>query len=327
MGCGTVSRLFYAPAIEELRRRQRIGDVTVCDLHPQAADELGGTLKAHVCPDLDSGLAKQSDLVIIATPPALHRPQVERALAVGCHVLCEKPLASRSTDAIAMKDAALSADRVLAVGHYKRFFPAAQQIKSLIHDQSLGKLRSIRLHEGGKFGWPVQNDSFFKKDKTPGGVLFDLGIHALDLLVAWLGNPTLERYWDDAAGGLEANAKVAVRWDQHDCRANLFFSRDWDTAMRWRFEFERATVDWTVNDADHLQIRLSGQSPYSLVSTLGDTHGRPADTHPQSFTRHIEHVIDAIAKGSPLRTSLDDSIGVLKLIEACYSRATMVQAS
>lgn len=326
MGCGTVSRLFYAPAIDELRRTGLVGDVVVCDLDGRAADWLAKTLHCRSRQHLDDGLAEAPNLVIIATPPALHRPQVERALAAGCHVLCEKPLASRSADAIAMKDAALSADRILAVGHYKRFFPAAQQIKSLIHDQSLGKLRSIRLQEGGKFGWPIQNDSFFKKDKTPGGVLFDLGIHALDLLVAWLGFPSLEHYWDDAVDGLEANAKVTLRWDQQDCRANLFFSRDWATAMRWRFEFERATVDWTVNDADHLRIRPCGKSPFDLETVLTDARCRPADTHPQSFTRHLQHVIAAVCDDAPLQTSLDDSIGVLQLIETCYSRASMAEA-
>ena len=319
VGCGTVSRLFYAAAIAELQRKRSIGNISVCDSNLRSAQSLAKNLNARTHEHLTHGLATRPTLVIIATPPAIHKVQVEESLNAGCHVLCEKPLASNALDAMSMKDVAKQTKKILAVGHYKRFFPAAQQIKTIIDEKSFGKLDSIVMHEGGKFSWPVESDSFFKKYKTPGGVLFDLGIHALDLLVWWLGRPTIEHYWDDAAGGLEANAKVLLNWGDLGCKAKLFFSRDWQTSMRWRFEFERAYVDWKVNDAKNLVIRFKTDQPYELSSELMATDGYSVDSHAQSFTRHLKHVLESITEASPLRTSVADSIEVLELIERCYS--------
>src|SRR5439155_153332 len=45
------------------------------------------------------------ELVVIATPPHLHRAIAVSALASGAHVLCEKPLAMTRADAEAMMDA------------------------------------------------------------------------------------------------------------------------------------------------------------------------------------------------------------------------------
>ena len=46
------------------------------------------------------------DIVVVATPPALHLPILKAATAAGCHVVCEKPLATSSAEARAMVAAA-----------------------------------------------------------------------------------------------------------------------------------------------------------------------------------------------------------------------------
>lgn len=103
------------------------------------------------------------------------------------HVLCVKPLACTLNEANQMVAAAQTADRLLAVGLFRRFFPALQTIKALVAGGALGTPTSFHFAEGGAFNWPAASASFFQKQHSQGGVLLDLGVHLLDLSCWWFG--------------------------------------------------------------------------------------------------------------------------------------------
>ena len=63
------------------------------------------------------------DAVVVASPPNVHREQVQAAIASGAHVLCEKPFAITAEDAWAMTDAARAAGRHLLVAFGWNFMP------------------------------------------------------------------------------------------------------------------------------------------------------------------------------------------------------------
>ena len=67
-------------------------------------------------------------LVIVALPHNLHAPVTIKALEAGAHVLCEKPMARTVEECDLMLNAAAAADRLVAVGHFRRFFPVAKLI-------------------------------------------------------------------------------------------------------------------------------------------------------------------------------------------------------
>lgn len=64
-------------------------------------------------------LCEAVDVVVVASPDALHREHAQRAAAAGRHVLCEKPLTVDARDADAL--AALAAPVTLAVNFPYRF--------------------------------------------------------------------------------------------------------------------------------------------------------------------------------------------------------------
>jgi predicted dehydrogenase len=325
VGCGAVSRLFYLPSLRELARHGILKTVAVVDPAAAARNAIAGELHATPCATLAEGLAAGARLAIIATPPKFHREQVEAAFAAGLDVLCEKPLASSVADGEAMLAAAARTGRTLAAGHYKRFFPAHRALKRLIERQTFGPLRSVDLHEGGRFSWPAATDSFFRKEQTPGGVLLDIGVHVLDLLLWWLGEPQRFTYADDADGGLEANCRFDATFPG-DVRVCLRLSRDWPTPNCYVFRFERATLHCRVNASNQLELTLD-DLPMTFAAELRDpvspaTLDRTTalESNPQAFIAQLADVCAAVRDARPPFIPGAEGLRPLRLIGQCYQQ-------
>ncbi|MBW6455933.1 MAG: Gfo/Idh/MocA family oxidoreductase, partial [Trueperaceae bacterium] len=89
-----------------------------------AASETG----AEAFSDATDALALGPEAVSVCTPTYLHAHYAILALEAGAHVLCEKPVALKLSDAYAMRDAAAAAGRELRIGFMRRFDPAFDQL-------------------------------------------------------------------------------------------------------------------------------------------------------------------------------------------------------
>ncbi len=316
IGCGAVSRLFYQPAILELIARNEVRLAAVVDPLEHARVTLLEKLpSAQSVNDLRQVEAPAGSLAIVASPPRFHSAHCHAALERGWHVLCEKPMATTASDCAAMTAAAEAADRILAVGLYKRFFPSSDYLRGLCQGGALGRLLSFDLQEGGPFTWPAASPSFFVKSETPGGVLLDIGVHVLDLLLWWLGDPASFDYADDAMGGLETNAVLKLAYAS-GAKGKIHLSRDWTTRQLYSFEFERGSVEWTVNQANAITVQLKGLP--ALQGTLVDSLAVPAYTNPQCFIAQLQNVVAAVRGQAVVRVNGRDGERVTRLIEDCY---------
>ena len=319
VGCGAVSQLFYTPALHALEATGLLRVAALVDPAEPARRILQAAFPgAQSAATLDAVAVPDGALAVIASPPRWHAAQTRAAFARGWHVLCEKPMDASSAEADTMIAAAETAGRLLAVGHYKRFFPSSQYLKFLCGPAGpLGPLQSFSLAEGGPFTWPAASAGFFDRHQTPGGVLLDIGVHVFDLLLWWLGEPTHFAYADDAMGGLETNARVTL--DFGPVRGRVQLSRDWITPQRYEFEFAQGHVGWTVNDANGLSLTLNG-APFTLQGKLTGPTGAPAATNPQSFIAQLQQVVTAVRTGEPVLVDGRAGRRALHLIEACYAR-------
>ena len=321
VGCGAVSRFFYAPSFEALEASGFIKVEALVDPSPANREPLAALFpNAAQAANLED-VPLASRLVVIASPPKFHAKATIHALEKGATVLCEKPMASTVAEAETMIEAARANHALLAVGLYKRFFPACEALKGLLEKEPLGRLQHFTIEEGGKFGWQAASDSFFKKAVTPGGVLLDIGVHVLDLLLWWLNEPEAVRYEDDAMGGQEANCKIELTY-QNGVRGEVRLSRDWQTRNEYRFYFERGMVRYKVNEANQLEITADGM-PTSLAGNLRNSKG-VARTNPQSFIQQICNVAAAMKGSEPLRIPGEEGIRSLRLIEQCYANRRLM---
>lgn len=114
------------------------------------------------------------DAVIIATPVWTHYTLVLEALRHKKHILCEKPMAQRCTEAEEMFKLSEDTNLICAVGFNYRFFDITNCLLNEIKEESIQEIHiSIRRL--------FRND--WRKDET--SVLSDLGIHLLDLLAVF----------------------------------------------------------------------------------------------------------------------------------------------
>lgn len=130
------------------------------------------------------------DVVNVCTPNALHYEQVKKALLAGKHVYCDKPLATTVADAEELARLADKAGVTAQMCLNYRFLTATQRARQLVEEGFLGDITcfsAVYRHSGSvdpnkPMGW--------KQDAAMGGggVLFDLGSHALDLMY-WLLGP------------------------------------------------------------------------------------------------------------------------------------------
>ena len=332
VGCGAVSQYQYAPA---LRALERTGELKVAALVDPAERQRTSLLEifphASSVADLKDCQIDSSTLVIVASPPKWHAEQTIFGLQHGATVLCEKPMAANSEEAETMLRTSRESGSLLAVGLFRRFFPAAEMIKSLIDNKPFGALQNFTIQEGEKFGWGAASDSYFRRGVTYGGVLYDIGVHVLDLLIWWFGEPASFDYQDDAMGGIEANCLLDLSYSG-GVSGNVRLSRDWETRNSYTFYFEKGTVVFEAGYANRLNVLPTG-TPLMLSGELVEESMRhtlvkqPTRTNLQSFIEQIKNIVAAIKFGEPLRVPGEEGIRSLRLIEQCYANRTLMEMS
>lgn len=151
----------------------------VCDADAERRDAMKARY-GHIAALADSNeaLASDVDAVVIATPPTTHFPLAMQAIEAGKHALIEKPITTKSEDALTLHHAASDANRVLMVGHIFRSNPAVEVVKSILASGELGDIYYMACTRTnlGRFQRRVN-------------VMWDLGPHDLSILLYLLGEP------------------------------------------------------------------------------------------------------------------------------------------
>ena len=331
VGCGAVATQYYAPALREL---ERAGQVMVVALFDPAAERMAALrplfTRAACVGDVNELGKWGAELAIVASPPRFHAEQSIQLLQAGCAVLCEKPLATSVAEGEAMLAAADASQRMLASGLVRRFFPAAQTLRSILAQQGLGAVRSFSWQEGDYFRWPTQSAAFFRRTAAQGGVLLDIGVHVLDLLTWWWGPPVEIVFEDDAMGGVEANCRLRLSFAQgHSGEVRL--SRDWPLANRCTIQCEQGSLSWPLGEVDKVEIGFAGAS-YQLAGTaqpvatddLSARLGQASASFEQSFVNQLLNVMAALQGGAELVASGAEALPSLRVIEHCYRRRQLM---
>jgi len=183
IGFGYAGRTFHAPLIGSLPDLQL---VSVCSSRPEEA--------AAACPGVRLTRTPEAlmadpdvDLVVVATPNALHASLALQAIARGKHVLVEKPFSLDVAEARTVLDAAARAGVHVAAFQNRRWDSDFLTVQAAIADGSIGEVRHFESHFD-RFR-PQVRDRWREHDIPGGGIWYDLGPHLIDQALQLFGPP------------------------------------------------------------------------------------------------------------------------------------------
>ncbi len=129
--------------------------------------------------------APDVDAVFVMSPNDQHTPAVLAAAAAGKHVLCEKPLAMVEAEAQAMIAGCAAAGVQLRIGLHLRFERFLDRVAAVLQSGEIGTIRAVSIERAA----PLAERSAWREDPAQGGgILYDVGLHLLDLVPRLLGS-------------------------------------------------------------------------------------------------------------------------------------------
>ncbi len=121
----------------------RIEVAALCDVDPAPLAEVGEAFalgEDRLFTDFNHFLAAPTDIIMIATPIALHADQTVRSLQAGKHVLCEQTAAYTLDDCRAIVDAVRRTGRKYMMAENYTYYHYIRQWKKLIDAGRLGEI-------------------------------------------------------------------------------------------------------------------------------------------------------------------------------------------
>jgi predicted dehydrogenase len=166
-----------------LRAHPELDVVAGCDASGYLTDILTKYSGLRCYGDLDRMLGEESlDALVVATPSKLHVPMVEKALARGLHVFCEKPFVLDPADGERLVALAEEKRRVTQVGYHFRFVGAFKEAARLVQAGAIGTVHHVRAEAYGPVVLRPKGGTWRSAKSEGGGALYDYACHAIDLV-------------------------------------------------------------------------------------------------------------------------------------------------
>jgi predicted dehydrogenase len=290
------------------------------------------------------------DFVIIVTPNKFHFGIAKAALENGFHVVCDKPVTTKSEDAYELAELSRDKDLFFCVTYTYTGYPIIKHIRDLIAQGVLGHIRFIHgeypqdwlattLEETG------QKQAAWRTDPSLAGIsncVGDIGSHIENMisyltglkirsLCARLDNIIPSRPLDD-------NASIMLEYDNG--AKGLYWSSQIavgnDNPFKVRIFGSKAGVEWCQETPNHCRISYIDK-PTELISRGRDQMSAGAQRlsripsgHPEGYFEAFANIysifITALAKkisGEPLNEEdrdfpgIEEGIQGVKFIEKC----------
>lgn len=333
IGFGLAGRVFHAPfvsAVPGLKLEaivQRKGDEAQ-KAYPNA----------RILRSFDEAIHDATiSLIVVGTPNETHYDLAKQALTAGKHVVIDKPFSATSAEAQDLITIAREKNLVLAPFHNRRWDGDFKAVRKIVDSGELGRLATFESHFD-RFR-PLPREATWKEaGNDANGMLFDLGPHLVDQVLALFGAPeaiTASVRRDRDTTAIEDAFDITLRYPRMlaSCRATMLAA---EPAPRFlihgtRGSFRKygldpqepallagATVppvgdprDWLSEPEDAwgtLTIAPDPASPGTLVTTK-------VKTEPGDYRGYYASVRDAILGKAPLAVSPEDGYRVIRLLE------------
>ncbi len=299
--------------------------------------------------------AADVDLVHVCTPNQAHFADLAAAMRAGKHVYVDKPVTAglEEADKIAAMLPEYRGKAQVALQY--RFFPATLRAKELIDEGFVGPVTHFRaayLHSGSVD--PDKAVNWKSTDAAGGGVIRDLGSHALDLLM-WLIGPfesvnCVSRIWATERPSLDKPGTM-MKIDVEDVAVMLLRTEDGavgsleaskiatgtEDELRFEIHGRHGAMRFNLMDPNYLEIydgRLptgdgGGKRGWQKIAAV-QRYPAPGAKFPgpklsigwiRAHIHCLYSFLRAIADGTEPHPSLAEGIHLQRVLEAVRSSA------
>ena len=128
------------------------------------------------------------EAVLLCTPHSQHAKQVEEAARSGKHVFVEKPFTLCAESGERAANVCKRADRIIAVGHNRRFSAAVQEVKRMLEAGEFGTAVHCEANFSNPRSISYDADSWrANRTESPGGGIAGMGVHMIDAMTHFFG--------------------------------------------------------------------------------------------------------------------------------------------
>jgi len=259
------------------------------------------------------------DIVVVATPPHVHKDQAVAAAKAGKHILLEKAIATNVDDARAIRDAVAESGVKSAVSFVLRWNPLFDIIKKQLADDAIGRvfMGEVDYFHGigpwyGQFAWNV-------KKEVGASSLLSAGCHALDALRYFMGGEVAEVSQYATSGGGEHFK--AYEYPPTTCTILRFadgrigkVASCIECVQPYVFNINLVGTHGTIkNNQIWSTAKYPGQTSWVQVPTILPDSG---DVTHHPFSDLASHLIDCIENKVESHASIADAF---KSHEICYA--------
>jgi predicted dehydrogenase len=314
-GCGGISQAWLNP-IQEIEGLELVGLVDLVEAAARQRAEQFNLTGVEISADLPRLLDNtRPDIVFDCTLPTAHASVTLEALAHGCHVLGEKPLADSMENARRMVTAAQDAGKIYAVMQNRRHNPHIRAVRQFLQSGQIGPITTLNsdFFIGAHFG------GF--RDLMQHVLLLDMAIHTFDQARFLSGADPVSVYckeWNPAGSWYAHGASAVAVFEMTGgvvytyrgswCAEGLMTSWESD----WRIVGQGGTACW--DGAEGMKAETAAPSgkffsdltPAEIAPYTGSETGGHASL--------IRDFIDCLRTGRTPETICTDNIKSLAMV-------------
>ena len=310
VGCGSIGSRHIRNLIQCGER-----NITAVDVSRDRREEASAAYGVGAAATLDDALKDGANVVFVTLPNAFHYDVLKQAIASGCHVFCEKPLASASDGVDELVAQAREKRLVGFMGSNFKFHPSFSKMKQLIEDGTIGRVLSARALCGQYLPdwhpWEDYRQGYSARSDLGGGVLLDS--HEFTYMTWLLGPVSSVACMSDRISDLEIDTE-----DTASILLKMSSGAQAEIHLDYTQRAYQRSYDLCGSIGSlHWNIRDRCVKVYSADSGVWTVHEEPAyyDLN-QMYVEQTRHFLSCLRGEAEPATTLEEGLRTLRLIEA-----------
>ncbi len=312
IGCGNVTEVKSGPAFNKVNNSMLYA---VMRRNAEKAEDFAKRHNVGIWYSDAMDLISNPDIdaVYIATPPKYHEEYSLACLEKGKFVYVEKPVTTSVASCIRMAEAVEKYKGKLCVAQYRRALPMFQKIKQLVDENSIGKIKLVRLnlfqpHDSSMIAKTDENWRVVP-DLSGGGLFYDLAPHQLDILIQIFGD-VIESFGfaENQAGLYNAEDAVSgvVKFNN-----NILFIGNWNFSMP---DFLKEDSCEIIGEYGMIQFAFFGNSVKCIIDKNEEIFSFQHPAHIQQPM--IEKIVNYFLGKDKNPCSINEALKSLKVMES-----------